>query len=543
MEVQELDNEYNVICPIKLLIIVALRTGAVTETTYGELISNIRARQSKVLVWAYPERPVLPAFGPCAAFVDVGAPAPGAQILSSLKLAGDLVGMLSAPWTHDIRRGSARDIAYAPSFSILCRSMMTDVVARALGHSDSTRRQGITDAYIGHVREDLWGVRVRALTEADPGPGNFSTPELAVHAYKKQRRLSPLVVSKACKELGLDYGTPQGRRAAKSQLHNQARKSWKVQERSCLDAVAAREDEDAEKEDQAQPNVLHDEDKGEDLDGGEHNNRHRDRALAELTPSALNIQAQEGAPVSSTHTDHANIDPALLVLDEYLFCQSTSLLDSAEGQQAVLDVLYAEGTTSSTDLTSDTMTFVSHFAQVNVVLINSAGRKMADGGMGGSKDIPKAFEHRCPNAIYGCTGVWTRYHLMETHFTSCKMTSPEAAAKLKAAQRFKCTEEGCDWAGSSKEVWRNHIKFKHKGGEQWTPKACGAQGCTDTQLFATRNAWNTHRLNIHRFPHWTPRLCTMTPCHGTHTYATPTTWSQHLRRVHKLNAEKQRPYL
>ncbi|KAK4149466.1 hypothetical protein C8A00DRAFT_18843, partial [Chaetomidium leptoderma] len=60
VELNELEStELNVCCPVKLILIWALRIGAVAETSWDDLVANARLRPSKRVVWTRPELPLL----------------------------------------------------------------------------------------------------------------------------------------------------------------------------------------------------------------------------------------------------------------------------------------------------------------------------------------------------------------------------------------------------------------------------------------------------------------------------------------------------
>ena len=55
-------------------------------------------------------------------------------------------------------------------------------MAKALGHNTSAEYKGVTDAYVGHLEQDLWTKR---LDEDDPDAG--VTPAMGARPFKKRR--------------------------------------------------------------------------------------------------------------------------------------------------------------------------------------------------------------------------------------------------------------------------------------------------------------------------------------------------------------------
>ena len=103
-----------IICPIKWLLILALRTSVVVQTNIRDLTEAVDKLHNKSLVWQTPDRPVLCALKGTGGELDLEKPAPAKQLLGTLKLGCDLIGMLPLPVTHDMRRGAAVEFAHFP---------------------------------------------------------------------------------------------------------------------------------------------------------------------------------------------------------------------------------------------------------------------------------------------------------------------------------------------------------------------------------------------------------------------------------------------
>ena len=85
VEVEEFDDpSLNCLCPMKLLLCHALRTGAVRETSWAEMRQAARERPSKRVIWAYPNRPVICAIaGDSKLTLDRPSPVASAQATNS----------------------------------------------------------------------------------------------------------------------------------------------------------------------------------------------------------------------------------------------------------------------------------------------------------------------------------------------------------------------------------------------------------------------------------------------------------------------------
>lgn len=148
--------EDNCLDPILLLIIQALRTGAVEATSIADLITATLQRQDKTIQWLHEKRPVLPQFNNCVG-LDVSKSARYGQLKDTMTLMAQGAGVLQDLWAHDIRRGGAAQVARNPAI----RPRNLAATAEVLGHSDQSIRKGITSSYAGANQETNWALRVQ----------------------------------------------------------------------------------------------------------------------------------------------------------------------------------------------------------------------------------------------------------------------------------------------------------------------------------------------------------------------------------------------
>lgn len=106
-----LDIQDNVVCPIKLLLIHALRLGRVQGKSIDEVLSKARIRPDKQIVWTDGQAPIFCAITSSGAGLLVDKPASNQQAKHFVAQAGQLCGVLGSIITDDIRRGCARDTA------------------------------------------------------------------------------------------------------------------------------------------------------------------------------------------------------------------------------------------------------------------------------------------------------------------------------------------------------------------------------------------------------------------------------------------------
>src|ERR1700712_4513647 len=106
------EQEENVVCPIKMLLISAMRLGAVQDTI-EDILAKTAARRDKTVQWADGKggNPVLCGFETAAQLVIVDKPAMVDQLRDTVHHASLQAGILKPIIPHDMRRGSARDTA------------------------------------------------------------------------------------------------------------------------------------------------------------------------------------------------------------------------------------------------------------------------------------------------------------------------------------------------------------------------------------------------------------------------------------------------
>ena len=105
------DESHNVVCLVKLLLIVAMRFGNVYGRTVQEVLEDTSKQNDRVIRWKYPKRPVLCRM-PRGLNTHFDDPAPISQLNNSLKQIGLAAKVLDHLTSHGVRRGAMRDTAY-----------------------------------------------------------------------------------------------------------------------------------------------------------------------------------------------------------------------------------------------------------------------------------------------------------------------------------------------------------------------------------------------------------------------------------------------
>jgi hypothetical protein len=209
----------NLVCPIKLLLILALRLGHVSGTTIYEILNNAQSRRDKTVVWTKPERPVFCAIESAGTALQQDKPAGNHQLTSILALAGPLAGFLTPIRSHDLRRGSARDLA---NLEEDIKGVATPAVAAAMGHSNVTHIRGLTARYVGPVSDSAWS---RRLEEEYQDPYGIEVTDAVF--LKKRQSLNSAEITAQCRHDGLDEENPSARKTTSTKIRKRMIDDWR----------------------------------------------------------------------------------------------------------------------------------------------------------------------------------------------------------------------------------------------------------------------------------------------------------------------------
>lgn len=220
-------SENNVVCPIKLLLILALRLGQVSGTAIDEVLNKAQSRRDKTVVWTEPERPVFCAYESQGTALRQEKPAGNHQLTQTLALAGPLAGFLTPIRSHDLRRGSARDLA---NLDTEIKGVATPTVAAAMGHSNAAHAKGVTARYVGPVTDSTWSTR---LEKGYQDPHGIEVTD-AVFS-RKRKLLDPTQITAQCRRDGLDEDSPNARRTSSRRLGKKRIDDWRQTELDRVD--------------------------------------------------------------------------------------------------------------------------------------------------------------------------------------------------------------------------------------------------------------------------------------------------------------------
>ncbi|OBT74080.1 hypothetical protein VF21_07115 [Pseudogymnoascus sp. 05NY08] len=136
----------SIACPVKLLLVLALRLGYVYGRTIQECLAHTARRMDRTIQWKVPNAPVFCKMNGHSAFLKLDEPAGQHQVRYTLQQMALLTGILERVDSRGIRRGALRDQAYLDRAMTGVATRCTALVA---GHSSTAFARGTTQDYVG----------------------------------------------------------------------------------------------------------------------------------------------------------------------------------------------------------------------------------------------------------------------------------------------------------------------------------------------------------------------------------------------------------
>ncbi|KAL6413398.1 hypothetical protein AUP68_02907 [Ilyonectria robusta] len=566
VEIGEVTNpELNVCCPIKLLLVWALRVGAVRQSNWEDLLAGLRGSASHSIVWTRPDFPVF-----CGKYIGKGKqfrydlPVGTQNATKAVARGGQLLGLLARPIPHDIRRGAAREFAHLNDIP----GSNLEATRIALGHSRKTAAMGVTERYVGDTGVDTWDLRLSSTP--DSMPGEKHRLDFAETSYRKpKQRRNPLDVDELCARFGLDPGKKTDRATA-------VRRADKLDFEAWVSVQKAARDEVPPLHPTAPEYMMHTD---HSKDGGSmvslaasatghsptppeyimhrgHSDGGSEVSLTTIhspSPTQLPVTDCNGvAPTERELTDDKfdtlsdddiPIDPALQDLTRMLLGTPGEAQEDMLWQASLSPVNDIQLSDNCAAIVGDRSTFITFFSKINFTTIvndkDFARHDFTSSFAGNtSRDEATKFRWPCPNARFGCDKDFVNLQNAHGHHASCTITSPGAyQAHLQELQgrQYPCTK--CPKFFNDAESLRKHLSGVH-----WTPSRCMKSGCTSEEIFQSRIALRKHHEQVHRG--WDPRGCPEADCpSATHIFSRPDKLKRHLTTIHNFSNEQLAPHL
>jgi hypothetical protein len=378
------DSADNGLCPIKLILILALRTGNIAGAdSIEKALELARARKSQTIVWAYPERPVICAIIPRGKGLLREKAANRTQVTKTLAEGGMVAGVIASLASHDLRFGAARDAA---NLSKKIKGIPSVDVATTLGHSMRSYDKGLTAQYVGAMSTDTWTSRVKEDFQDPFGPQIDETAPLP-----KRRRMSPDEITRLCEGKGLDASDKKARARAAYQDKQQRKKDW-------ISSASKRSAGLVDETSSPQSALMEDEYEDE-----------------ELLPAAAAPSMDDDA--GDTVHEATNLESVITGSSDAVMTQTVEM--------AIFDQMVnaAPDTTSS----YSQLDFIKKFSAINISCNQSLVRperrtKEALANItGNSRDELSFFMFACKNAALGCEYRSASRNILSGHEMYCRL--------------------------------------------------------------------------------------------------------------------------
>ena len=219
------------ICPIKLLLVHALRHGYVHGSTIQEVLDHTARRVDRTVQWKMPAAPVLCQLSKSSAFLKLDRPAPQNQINANIKKMALLAGVLVPVTSRAIRAGGARDVTYLKK---TIRGVASSTTALIVNHSRVSLDRGTTAGYVGALQETVYNLKA-----ADPFEDRLA-PRLAAVSWQSKRLKAP-EVDRYMDAHNMDKSDANERQRTHRAMKNDALEDWRETERNrtTSDPIAA----------------------------------------------------------------------------------------------------------------------------------------------------------------------------------------------------------------------------------------------------------------------------------------------------------------
>ena len=213
-------NQNNAICPIKWILVNALRTDNVEATSITELLASAKAHNKTTIRWKQGNLPLLYCRDGLSKASQRATPYEDGALISVLRnvldKASGLAGITKKLTTQALRRGGAQDV-YMLKDKVQVSNL--EVVGASLGHTPASTVAGVTNKYINNPGVDFWSARVKNQYDDPFGP------EIVESTFVPPR-VTTEEVNQVCKEESIDPGLLASRKKAARVFRKRARDEW-----------------------------------------------------------------------------------------------------------------------------------------------------------------------------------------------------------------------------------------------------------------------------------------------------------------------------
>ena len=205
------ERSQNIVCPVKLLMVVALRFGHVQGgNSLKEVLEYTAKRQDRTVQWTRPTRPIICQMttGKLLPVQEPGGAHIAHRSIKDIVVVGGILGRVSS---HAIRHGAIRDTAY---INRKIRGVVNTAVSAAAGYTEHSAFSGITRGYVGPLQDTIYNMRA-----AEPLQDRM-TPTIA-ESPVDLRRHQPCEIDKYMEDNDMDKTAPNLRRIAADRIRKE----------------------------------------------------------------------------------------------------------------------------------------------------------------------------------------------------------------------------------------------------------------------------------------------------------------------------------
>lgn len=544
----------NVVCAVKLLVILALRFGNVHGTTLQEVLVHTSKRVDRTVQWTHPNRPVLCQMPRGNSMLTLDTPAPSTQLGRSLKEMALVGGVIDPVTSHDIRRGAMRDTAHLNRTVAGVESACAALVG---GHTKMSENRGITRAYIGALQAPIYNIRAEK-------PFVDRLAPKATESTFTPRRNTTAEIDAYMDDHGMDKKDSMKRSTASYQLREAQVRKWREsqQDRQVLAPESKNSPTIANKAAAGKGRTL--------LPVSTNIGRVVTHAMEKPFPEQPRLPEKQ--ETQKYFSNEVPIDPRLLNWDDNDADVEPAALDALESlifsnldedratsdkdnglestpehhttdaiEDCLIDAHLQERTPQAeTDLSfwnCQADLFVNRLAAINIFKLSSsfkqndpleAAKRVASGN---SRDHPTPFLIYC--GVGECDYSSWSLAAVEKHQINCTGAQP-------SEKYFSCIEDGCSLSFTTPGSLKSHINTAHT----FTPRPCARCPDQPDVLYQDIKSWKRHQAELHdKFDE--PVYCPLKD-HGCNNKQTAYTGfsaiKNHLQNVHKQNAEQIRAF-
>ena len=155
------EDEDSMICPVRLLLVLAMRSGNVHGTTLQEVLTTAQSQKDHRIRWRNPELPIFAQRDNAKSALVNTKPAGYNHVRQMLRKATEIPGCSHLIRPHDLRGGAAMDLV---TVADRLEGSVLPKVAAELNHSSHS--QLTTRRYTRmHTPQDTWAVRASGISE------------------------------------------------------------------------------------------------------------------------------------------------------------------------------------------------------------------------------------------------------------------------------------------------------------------------------------------------------------------------------------------